>query len=289
MTNAELRELVFNKIKSLGFKICDVTHPDGYFIFEMGDDSVTHFRLKGHGIWRKWKFGLWIHQENMTEEAITEMKQKRDSGELKYGEEPKVIQIFAQYETNIDKFKPSRSALCVEYDAEQVQDLIDEKYETGWYKLEGMLQMMYRHPFMCYEDYCGAYVGYYTHSFFLQFLKYEFINKFRATKKRVLISWWYPYTVVKCAIAKRSKIVHSIEIENFEKENPGWSTDYLYRVCITFIQEATSKEECAWLDRWFKKEHYGKLAFYDYVVEVGWFRKIGRDRSYTYDWGDDNE
>lgn len=46
MTNAELREIVFNKIKKFGFKIYNVENVDGYFLFEGDKDSVTHFRVK---------------------------------------------------------------------------------------------------------------------------------------------------------------------------------------------------------------------------------------------------
>lgn len=44
MDNKFLVDLVFEQIEKLGFKIVDVAHPDGYFIFEGEKDSVTHFR-----------------------------------------------------------------------------------------------------------------------------------------------------------------------------------------------------------------------------------------------------
>lgn len=286
MTNLDLVNLVFDQIKSMGFKIKDITHPDGYFIFEGEKDSVTHFRLSGHGMWKKWKFGLWVHSEYTTEEKLEELKQKREAGKLKWGEEPKVIQLFAQYETNIDKFKPSASSLLVEYDAEHVIDVLNNKYKYPWCQMESMLKMMYKHPFMCYDGFCGEYAGYRGESFFWNFIKYETEDKIRNLREALNIAFWYPYTKIKCYFARKDKCIHSLEIYDFEKENPGWSTSYLYEIRITFTEAATEDEECKWLNKWFHKRKYGKYGYFDNVISIDSFRKVGMDERFTYDFED---
>lgn len=70
-------------------------------------------------MWKHWKFGLWINAEYMTEEYRA---QYEGTDEI-----PKVIQLFAQHDTWIDKFKPSRSDLLFTLDIEQIMDFIEEK------------------------------------------------------------------------------------------------------------------------------------------------------------------
>lgn len=270
MTNAELREIVFNKIKEFGFKIYNVENIDGYFICDMGKDSVTHFRLKGKGMWKHWKFGLWVNSKYMSEQYITQYKGTNEM--------PKVIQLFAQHDTWIDKFKPSRSALLFELDAEQFQNFIDKKDKNVYgesytfNQMKTMLKMMCRHPFMCYDEYCGEYCGYTDKSFFWNYIKYETEDKLKAIKKKLKIAFWLPYTKIKIALCKNSKIIESIELYDFEKENKGWSADYLYKPRITFNENVTKKQMCKWLDFWWRKEKYGKFGYCDYVIKLGCFK-----------------
>ena len=66
--NKEIAELMFKNIKELGYKPYDIQYGNGYFLFEMGDDSVVHFRLKGLGpLSKHWKFGMWIVAESLEE------------------------------------------------------------------------------------------------------------------------------------------------------------------------------------------------------------------------------
>lgn len=281
MTNAELRDIVFNKIKEFGFKIYNVQNVDGYFICDMGKDSVTHFRLKGKGMWKHWKFGLWLNENYMSEEELNKVKEMHENGE--YGKEPKVISLFAQHDTWIDKFKPSRSALLFTLDAEDINKFLNGNDKNIYGKsytfdnLKRMLGMMCRHPFMCYDEYCGEYVGYTDESFFWSYVKYETKDKLRELKKRLLIAFWLPYTKVKIALCKRSKIIESIELYDFEKENEGWSTSYLYQPRIIFKENVTEDQMCKWANFWWHKDKYGEFGCYDYVIELEAFRQIGYD------------
>lgn len=288
MTNSELRDIVFNKIKEFGFKIYNVENVDGYFICDMGKDSVTHFRLKGKGMWKHWKFGLWLNENYMLEEELCKVKEMHENGE--YGKEPKVIQLFAQHDTWIDKFKPSRSALLFKLDAEDINNFINKKDKNiygesyTFNNLKTMLKMMCRHPFICYNEYCGEYVGYTDKSFILEYIKYETKDRLNKLNKIFKLGIFLPYTKIKIALCKHSKIIHSIELYDFEKENEGWSTDYLYQPRITFNENVTEKQMCKWLDFWWKKEKYGKFGYYDYIIELSWFSQVGRDGSFIFDW-----
>ena len=55
MTNKEIAELMFSKMRKFGFTPYDIEYGNGYSLFEMGEDSVVHFKIKE--VWKNWKFG----------------------------------------------------------------------------------------------------------------------------------------------------------------------------------------------------------------------------------------
>lgn len=264
--NREIAEFMLSKIESLGYKPYDVEYGNGYFLFDYGEDSVVHFRVKG--LWKHWKFGMWIFSEYL------------DKSEEEKDKYP-FISIFAQYDTQIDKFKPSRSKLCVEYRASN-WDETKEENGLGFWELEHMLNMMKCHPFICYEGFCGEYAGYYDRSFIWNFIEYESKEYMYMIQKAIMTAIFVPYTKAKIFFAKRNKIVKSIELYNFEKENPGWSTSYLYEVKITFTKDSTDEKEIKWLNKWFKKEHYGKYEYYRYVISLDSLSRDGLKGTYGY-------
>ena len=68
----------------------NIQYLDGYYIFGHGTNSVVHFHVDECP---GWKFGVWWNKQKGNNDAFT--------GEF-----------FAQFEENIDKFKPSRSEIC---------------------------------------------------------------------------------------------------------------------------------------------------------------------------------
>ena len=270
--NKKIEEIILNKIQDFGYEPYNIERGSGYFIFTYGDNSVVHFRLKG--LWKHWKFGMWIFADNLKPEELEANK------EHPAHMQPKVVSVFAQYDTQIDKFKPSRSDLCWEIEARDWEDTLNAPY--GFWELEAMLGMMKRHPFMCYCGCCGEHNGYYNKSFILQFLKYESQEYIKAFNKAIKTAIYLPYTKAKIFFAKRAKCVKNIELHDFEKENPGWRTSYLYQVRVVFNADSNDDIESAWVNRWFKKTKYGKFDYYDHVIEVDRFQREGLKERYTY-------
>lgn len=272
MKNKDLREFIFYILSNFGYKIYDIQNVDGYFLFEGSKDSVTHFRLKGHGISKHWKFGLWLNEEYLNEESSTDKP---------------VIQLFAQYDTQIDKFKPSRSNILFELDKESTVEFMNNKHKVFYQgQLEDMLTMMHKHFFLCYNGYCGKYVGYSDNNFVWEFIREESKLKYKKVKKALYKAIFYPYTLVKITFAGKSKIIKEIELYDFEKENPGWSTDYLYEVRYMFTKEATQKEEVRWLNFWWHRDRYGEYATYHCVISLDDCKKEGHKGRYGYKWED---
>ena len=91
MTNQEVFEIYQKVLVKKGLHAKDVRWLDGYFIFEMGEDAVVHFRIKEL---KGWLFGIWFGQNIDPENYID--------------------RLFWQYEKDIDKFKPTRSHFVVD-------------------------------------------------------------------------------------------------------------------------------------------------------------------------------
>lgn len=83
-------------------------------------------------------------------------------------------------------------------------------------------------------------------------------------------------------MAAKDPCIHELKLEDFEKENPGWSTSYLYEVQYVFTEEATQEQECAWMNKWWHRDDYGKFGCYYHVVHVDCCRKVGHDGWYSY-------
>lgn len=79
---------ILKRIESEGFHPIDVEYHNNYFIFDHGKNHIVHFHIKEC---KGWKFGIWWNQE-----------------------QDGVFDFFAQYEKNIDKFKPSASTFVEE-------------------------------------------------------------------------------------------------------------------------------------------------------------------------------
>lgn len=257
--NREIAENMFSIMKELGYKPYDISYGDGYFLFDMGEDSVVHFKLKG--VLKSWKFGMWIDSENLDKtEEITE--------ENKY--EHMVVQLFCQNEDWLDKFKPSRSHLCVKLDRDDYNDIIkpSDNNRKYFYQVDSMLGMIKKHPILCYDEFCGEYVGYANYSFLWNFIKSKAKLYWKNIKEKVTCSFWLTYTKAKLQLAKHDKIIKSVRIYDFEKENEGWSTDYKYRPLPTFIDGVTKEQVAEWYDKWFHRDKYGNYDWYDWAIDV---------------------
>lgn len=107
----------------------DLEFFDGYFIFYRGSSKVAQFKIKQAP---GWLFGIWW-DDNISEDY--------NNGEL-----------FAQYEENIDKFKPSRSAFCVSCIGPTKQ--IPNTEETDY---TDMVKFIIKEPYLAfYRDYNGV-------------------------------------------------------------------------------------------------------------------------------------
>ena len=127
-----MRGEILDYIKKIGFTPINIQYGNGYFIFDMGENSVVNFWIKEL---KGWKFGIWFYSP------------KDDNGEDK----PNYCQFFAQRELFIDKFKPAASNYCEEIKAYGKDNKFFDNFAL--IDIKRMLYEMKYHPFIAfYKD-----------------------------------------------------------------------------------------------------------------------------------------
>lgn len=109
MKNKEIIEKILSKVESAeSLELIDRIFGDGYFIFEFGEDTVCHFRVKEL---KNWLFGIWCDETETPDEYK--------------------ISLFGEHENYIDKFKPTRTAISYSFilDLSKIDDYISEIYQ----------------------------------------------------------------------------------------------------------------------------------------------------------------
>lgn len=154
----EIRDFCLNYIKELGYEV--TVKPMSQTRYAWADDGeednpkfymVTNFYLNKC---RGWVFGLWIQPK------------APNTGVLEYE-----INFFADYENNIDKFKPSATFLCETITIKDEEDLkLEMPTQMFWYYIKELITMIHKQPyiayymavtFLKYPDYKGSYFLYF--------------------------------------------------------------------------------------------------------------------------------
>ena len=241
MTNAEIAQKVFDYLKTINYKPYSLEYPWKRYDEDDNpcgiEDSMLWFRCKR--VSHHWRFGMWIY---------TGVK---DSNGNQY--EP-ILQIFAQWDNMIDKFKPTRSALLVSFTTEQLNE---DNMSNELYRLGEMLHMMRRHPLLCFYGFCGEMIGFSSESFLWYFLKHEVEYYLTRAKVFFLSAVWYPYGKILAGRANRCDCVYSCEIYNHEKRYNGMRAECIYEIQCIFKENA-KKEEMQRVVSIFNKGQFGK-------------------------------
>lgn len=259
ITNSHIIDSVFDSIKKFGYTPYNIEKMNGYFIFDMGEDSVVHFRLRG--VWKHWKFGMWINSDALKSDKNDKI----------------VVSVFCQHDHNIDKFKPSRSELCVKF---TVEDCKNKKYYMDNnqpyyvdYQLHNMLSMIHRHPFMCYDGYCGECTGCTGTSFIWNYICSESDIFYNKSKKNFYKAFVLPYCRLKMYIVSKNKMVKSANVIESD------FTDPLYYMNIVFDAKYSNEDCLKLIDKFFVKDHYGKYDEWHNIAGL-WATNTNHERIY---------
>lgn len=222
---------VFKYMIEKSFTPTNIKFGDTYFIFSHGEDCVINFDVKGlHG----WKFGMWIDTN------IEELN--RDSNR-------KMLVFFAQHKDNIDKFKPSCSALKVEYSIYQIKLL-----EKNYYEINELLNHIKYNPIAAYGQ--DADCCYYSSN---NYYKLYFNNKKDKIERKLRDCYMAAAPIIqhkyKIYFLNQSEIVDHVDFIDENKD--GWECSPRYSMLIHFKklydEEVQNEMELQLLKKWFKK------------------------------------
>ena len=222
-------EFVINELKEGTIEFSYEKFLNGYYIFDFGEDSVFHFRIKGI---KGWLFGIWC-SEKQNEENIYR------------------ISIFGEQDDHIDKFKPTATNISYTFDFDDKEE--GHPLYTEILDFIELVKKIRMQPLICewfLYNFCGL-------ESFMHFTISNFIyRKFKKPLKKVynekLIHWYL----------KLIRLVYLIRFKHYgkdfdvivEKREKGWSPRYDFRVVYGDMDEDKAFE----LYHKINKEDYGK-------------------------------
>ena len=238
-----MRGEILDYIKKIGFTPINVQCGNGYFIFDMGENSVVNFWIKEL---KGWKFGIWFHTSKPDENGK---------------KEPDSCQFFAQRELFIDKFKPAASNYCEEIKAYEENNKFFDKFST-LYVIKNMLYEMKYHPFIsfykgvAYNDYIDrkSLIWFYIkENWDVKFYKTE--NKFNRWKDCAITKVYLNYA--KKNIEKNS-FVEAVKV--FDGENGNWYSYPRYNINVYFNKDSNELEEAEIQEKYFNNKFFNKVV-----------------------------
>lgn len=244
MTYREVSENIFSFIREIGFKPVNIKYEDGYFLFDMGEDSVVHFDIKGL---RNWKFAMWIMESEKNKNNFN-------------------IRFFCRHKLDLDKFKPSRSFFLEEMELSQDELESSDIHDTLKYScdIDRMLKTIKKHPFVSfYMDWNSSY--YSDESYILYYFKCKVNNIKRKTKEWVKDMFPKIIFGFKAWFIKKYKVVDYVVLKDMNTEDFKISPRYNFHIHFKKISEnedIQNEYECKVLDRWIPKTHYNNVYYY---------------------------
>lgn len=240
---------IFDIFEINGLHAYDLKFVDGYFIFDMGKNSVCNFKIKGM---RNWLFGVWITNSY----CVDHNSYNKDAGETP----PDKLFIFCEHVRYIDKFKPSATIHLCSVDlrtnsAPAVADIIHKAAHTVRIMKKNMLKTMYEN----YDDH------YYRNNKYNIFkgLRFYFADKWYAFKK-----WWKDYVIEnRCAGIAMKMLVR-------KAKRLGVSAEYEYRKNIWPHNIVTITYPSEWNTDDINSEEYDMLFNAYCKINNSWLARL---------------
>lgn len=248
--NRKIANSILKHLRDNGLTPVDIQFGNGYFIFEIGDDGVCHFHLREI---KGWKFAMWIDPDN----------------------EKYAVQFFAQYESLIDKFKPSASLFCQNIDRKTLKAVADKKcdFDFAYLQILEMVKHIRFNPRLAFvqEDNYSYFVTEPLLKRYIADKRGQYETKLRKIKDH-LVDDKYVY-VVNYLSAKLMKLLNPDLIDDIEicDNNtddficsPRWRVKFIYHQIID-----DDKLMIRMIDRFIESSCYGftrrNSEYVDYI------------------------
>ena len=237
-----MRGEILDYIKKIGFTPINIQYGNGYFIFDMGENSVVNFWIKEL---KGWKFGIWFYSPKPDEDG-----KKR----------PDYCQFFAQRELFIDKFKPAASNYCEEIKAYGKDNKFFDNFAL--IDIKRMLYEMKYHPFIAfYKD--VSYSNYIDRKNLIWFyIKENWDAKFYDIKKNAVR--WKDCIITRVYLNHVKKVLEkksNVEtVKVFDGENGNWRCYPRYNINVYFNKDSNELEEAEIQEKYFNNKFFNKVV-----------------------------
>ena len=261
--NRKIANSILMELKRNNLVPTNIQFLDGYFIFDMGEDSVVHFHIRGI---KKWKFGLWI---------CTDL-------------EDDAVQFFAQREDNIDKFKPSASVFTETVSKDRLKHIVANKSNTEYvyWNIVKLCNHIKNNPRIAVVQEFNYSPKYIDTPFLRTYISTMFTHyKYRVGKNKRYVEENYIVPTFNNICAKIAKEKYSYMVEDVvidDKCKGPWIVSPRYDVQILFkrLYENDVKQGYAMYEfeknTWFHKLFTDKYSCIQYYVD-----KISRDNEWS--------
>ena len=261
-----MRGEILDYIKKIGFTPINIQCGNGYFIFDMGENSVVNFWIKEL---KGWKFGIWFYSP------------KDDNGEDK----PNYCQFFAQRELFIDKFKPAASNYCEEIKAYGKDNKFFDNFAL--IDIKSMLYEMKYHPFISFYKEV-AYSNYIDRKNLIWFyIKENWDAKFYDIKKNAVR--WKDCIITRVYLNHVKKVLEkksNVEtVKVIDGENGNWRCYPRYNINVYFNKDSNELEEAEIQEKYFNNKFFNKVVSkecYFNFFNPNHIDEMGNMRRYTY-------
>lgn len=214
MTKTEIKDKILNKISEeySDIKIDNITLLSGYFIFDLGEDSIIHFNVKGC---KNWKFAIWILEDE---------KDKK-----KYN-----IEMFGQYVDYIDKFKPSASPFSYKATIESLNEIdeVASSIDINIYSFVNKIRSIKKNPLLkrwaIYSDESCIIKGFMKWAID-DFISYKIVKPFDKFVENTLSKWWLD-VVVNIYKKRFKKKDNNLNVKVLDRKGwiPRWELQVIY-------------------------------------------------------------
>lgn len=298
--NKKIADKIFDMLKLYGIEVDSnaTQFGNGYFIFEMGGNSVVHFDIRG--VWLKdYRFGMWIDSDRLDNDSTY----TDHEGHTRIRP---VVQFFAQHKDYIDKFKPSASDISIDINKTSVKELLDmdfSKFDKQFATLETsfrpkLVEMPYDfwdmidciyfmkyHPCITFAGALGSpiYKRVPRYGFLINFLYERTSFHITSMLKKIGHFLSYHWYFIKFKLLSLNSKINAIHIDDFNKSHEGLCTNYRYGIYIEFNHTVSDEYIFKFINRWFPKQSFGincdGTSFTDKLFELQEVIKFNNDKT----------
>ncbi len=238
MNNKEIHNKILSEIEEyFGLRVSEKNFYNGYYIFDLGENSVCHFKIKGL---KRWLFGIWLHKDD---DNITK------------------VELFGENTDHINKFKPTQTEIN-DYGFKRDFDNYSAEEDNGHsgyeiFRFAKTIRMIQKNPLIYRYHYYG---NLFMDVGFVRFAAkelYEYciwLPSHRFAENRLIPMWLH---IIKAIYTMRFKRKRNNFHVNIVKREDGLYPQYLFNMVYDGCNEDETERIYSTIMRNRKYRQYG--------------------------------